>query len=280
MRDVFTQTRVDEAIGLANDFLTHERGTQLDGDFAAASVRQHVASVAEQAEEFLTAIPYPNQQGLYVPLSKLNAHMFSKAVAVLPGHIVLVTPQLVGEQGSSFYPAVVSEDGTKTGMLRLHVMHRPFRQKLGRAAATFLSSAGQSETSGIGQHGRLPSDGVEAEHFATLLTAGSDPDVGDRWLAGEHVNHTWRKSPNDSVTSRVNNMLLDENTPQSTVTLTQQQFKLGKAILLWHEALRNANNKPETATRSNALLVVQGLGFEALKTRSPKSLDTLKRLLA
>jgi hypothetical protein len=147
-------------------------------------------------------------------------------------------------------------------------------------SATVLSAAGQSETNGIGDHSRTTSDGVEAEHFATLLAAGSDPGVQAAWQAGNHVNHAWRKKPGNSVTTEVSQRLFGQDIPQQTITITRQDVATGKAVLLWHEGMRDDKGQPETAAKDKALVVVQSLGYEALRTQNPQGIDTVKRLIA
>ena len=144
-----------------------------------------------------------------------------------------------------------------------------------------LSAAGQSETAGIGDHGRTNSDGIEAEHFATLLAAGSDPQVKTAWQRGEHVNHAWRDNTQDSVVAEVSGRLFSEDAPQTTLTVTKAQVASGQAMLLWHEGMRDADTgQPEAATQPNALVVVQGLGYEALRSTSPHAIDNLKEMIA
>jgi hypothetical protein len=275
-----TQTRVEDAVANANDFLTTERGANLDGDFASTQVAERVTSVQERAQDLLEAFPYPGLDGLFVPLSQHNSSDYSEAVAVLPGYLVLVPSTLVEKGPAHFYPAVVSEDGLKTSELRLHVLKQPYKQQIRYGASMVLSAAGQSETKGVGDHGRKTNDGVEAEHFSTLLAAGSDQAVQTAWVNGQHVNHSWRQQPGNSVTAEVSSRLFGQDIPQTTITITREQVETGKAMLMWHEGMRNEQNVAETATRDNALVVIQGLGFEALRTANPKGVEDVKRILS
>lgn len=282
MSEIFTQTRVEDAIASTNNFLGTERGASIDGGFAAAQVAERVATVSERAEAVLQSVPHPKLDGLYVPLSKHNASDYPEAATVLPGYLVLVPSSLADPTvKNEFYPAVVSEDGLKSDNLRLHVLRQPYRQQVRYGASMVLSAAGQSETEGIGDHGRKSDDGVEAEHFATLLAASSDASVQAAWQSGQHVNHTWREQVDNSVTAEVSRRLFGSDMPQTTITITRQQIEGGKAMLLWHEGMRDEQTgKPETAARDNALPVIQGLGYEALRSRGPQGIDNVRRLLA
>jgi hypothetical protein len=281
MLEIITQTRVEDAIAQTNSFLGAERGASIDGDFAGHQVAERVATVQERAEAVLYSVPHPKLDGLYVPLSKRNANTFDEAAAVLPGFLVLI-PSAAVEQGTSFfYPAVVSEDGLKTGDLRLHVLRQPYRRQVRYGASMVLSAAGQSETKGVGEHGRKNNDGVEAEHFATLLAAGSDSRVQAAWRSGQHVNHNWRGQSGNSVTAEVSKRLFGSDIPQTTITITKQQVEAGQAMLLWHEGMRDSQTgAPETATKDKALVVIQGLGYEALRTSNPRAIDNVKGLIA
>lgn len=281
MTEVITQTRAEDAIANTNAFLETERGASLDGDFASGQIAERVVSVRQQAEDLLYAVPHPKLDGLYVPLSKHNANHYGEAAAVLPGYLVLV-PSILVEPGSSvFYPAVISEDGMKTGDLRLHVLRHPYHQQINYGASMVLSAAGQSETEGIGEHGRKANDGVEAEHFATLLAAGSDQSVQAAWQSGQHVNHAWREQSGNSVTTEVSKRLFGQDVPQTTLTITRQQIEAGQAMLLWHEGMRDEQTgQPETAVKDNALVVIQGLGYEALRANNPSGIDDVKRMMA
>lgn len=281
MTEAITQTRIEDAVASTNAFLGTERGTSLDGDFASHQVAERVQTAAQRAEDLLLSVPHPKLDGLYVPLSKHNASRYSEAVTALPGYLVLVPSALVESGTSVFYPAVVSEDGLKNNNLRLHVLRQPYRQQVRYGASMVLSAAGQSETKGVGEHGSKASDGVEAEHFATLLAAGSDRSVQSAWQSGSHVNHSWRGQTGNSVTAEVSKRLFGRDIPQTTLTITQSQIEQGQAMLLWHEGMRDdRSGQPETAARDNALVVIQGLGYEALKTSNPQGLDTVKRLIA
>lgn len=281
MSEIITQAKIEDAIASTNAFLGAERGATIDGGFASKQVAERVTSVSERAKALLQSVPHPNLSGLYVPLSKHNAGRYDEVAAVLPGYLVLVPSALVKAGTSSFYPAVVSEGGIKTGALRLHVLQQPYHGKVGSGTSTILSAAGQSETKGIGEHGRKSNDGVEAEHFATLLAAGIDTSVQTAWRAGKHVNHAWRQQASSSVTTEVSKRLFGSNIPQATLTITKQQIETGRAMLLWHDGMRDAQTgSPETAARDNALVVIQGLGYEALRAQSPQGIDTVKRLIA
>ena len=177
MSDTITQTRAEDAIATTESFLQLERGTGIDGDFAGSQIAERILTVRERAEDLLLSVPHPKLAGLYVPLSKHNSQHFEDAVTALPGYLVLIPSTLVEPGTSLFYPAVVSEDGIKDNNLRLHVLRQPYRQQIRYGAAMVLSAAGQSETKGIGDHGKKSNDGVEAEHFATLLAAGKDVSV-------------------------------------------------------------------------------------------------------
>lgn len=278
---MLTELRAESVIAETSAFLEVTRGAPIDGGFASRQVAERVVSNAEWAETLLTSIAHPKHPSLYVPLSAYNADYYQDAVAVLPGHIVLVPSSLLEPGAAAFYPAVVSEDSLTTGSLRLHVLRQPFRRQLGYGTATILSAAGQSETKGIGSHDRTIADGVEAEHFATLLATGSDARLQAAWRAGQHVNHSWRAQPQNAVITEASSRLFGDTIPQATITISEQQVASGKAMLFWHEGLRNKQTgQPETATRDQALVIVQGLGYEALRTANPAGLEAVKRLLA
>ena len=280
MSEKLTQSKAEDAISITQDFLQEERGVSIDGEFASFQVAERITTIGDRAETVLTNTPHPSLEGLYVPLSKHNSDTYDEAVAVLPGHIVLVPSALV-EKGTSFlYPAVVSEDGLKTQTIRLHVLKQPYNQKIQYGAAMVLSAAGQSETKGVGVHGKKSNDGIEAEHFATLLAAGSDKTVQEAWKAGVHINHTWREKDSNSVITEVSSRLFGKDIPQHTITLTKNQIESGRAMLLWHEGMRNEAGDPETATQAKALVVIQSLGFEALRASSPDSIDNVKALIS
>lgn len=280
MTEAITQTRIEDAVASTNAFLEVQRGTGIDGGHATLQVAERIASVAERAAAVLQSVPHPKFDGLYVPLSSHNASSFDEAAAVLPGHMVLVPSAIIGPGPSVFYPAVVSEDGLKNNDIRLHVLRQPYRQQIQHGAAIVLSAAGQSETRGIGEHGRTAADGVEAEHFATLLAAGADQHIQAVWQAGQHINHTWRTQPSSSVMSEVSGRLFGADIPQTTLTITKQQIETGRAMLLWHEGMRDPQTgNPETATKEKALVIVQGLGYEALRSNNPHGIDAIKRLL-
>lgn len=281
MPELITQTKVEDAVAHAETFLGVERGLHIDGDFAGQQIADRIATVKDRAEEMLYSIPHPQLKGLYIPLSAYNAAYFDEAAAVLPGYMVLIPSVLVDKGTSVFYPAVVSEDGLKSDALRLHVLRQPYRQQIGYGMSVVLSAAGQSETSGIGDHGRKSNDGIEAEHFNTLLVAGIDADIATAWQSQIHSNHVWRNQANNSVTTEVSRRLFGADIPQSTVTITREQIASGNAMLLWHEGMRDGvSGQPETAAQDNALVVIQALGYEALREHSPGSLDTVKRLLS
>lgn len=277
-----TQSRVEDAVARTEAFLHAERGVGIDGAYAGQQVADRIATVSERATAVLESIPHPKFSGLYVPLSDYNAKDFDEVAAVLPGYFVLIPSSLVDQGTSVFYPAVVSQDGLKTpGSMRLHVLKQPFRQQARYGASTVLSAAGQSETKGIGDHGRLASDGVEAEHFDTLLAAGSDTRVQTAWQSGQHINHTWRSKPDSSVTTEVAKRLFGTEIPQATLTITRSEIEAGQAMLLWHDAMRDdQTGEPEAATKENALVVIQGLGYEALREKNPRGIKDVKKLIA
>lgn len=282
MPKIISQSRAEDAIAAANSFLQRERGEGLDGDFAARQVEGRVLSVAEQVEDLLTSVPHPELSGLYVPLSRFNASRYDEAVSALPGYFVLLPSRLVDKTAeAAFYPAVVSEDSLVVNALRLHVLEKPWRANNQHAASVILAGAGQSETEGIGAHGRTDSDGVEAEHFATLLSIANDQKAQAAWQSGQHINHQLRKRPDSSVTSIMSRKLFGSEVPQTTITLSRQQFKQGAATLLWHAKMRDTDTgRPETAAQDNALLVVQALGYQALSSYNPQALDNVRRLIA
>jgi len=280
MTEFLTQTRVEEAISEANNFLQSERGAILDGDVAADTVRERVVTVAEEAEALLRERPILGKEGFYAPLSKGNPEDFARAAATLKGYMVLVPAMLTGDKVPGFYPAVVSEqDATPTSM-RLHVFKQPYKRQLTSSVSTLLSASGQSETAGVGDHGHENGDGVEAEHFATILTAGGDKATREAWQEGDHINHKWRKNPRNSVTSQMSQTLFGSEIPQATITITKKGVEEGEALLLWHEGMRDQETgQIETATRPGALVVIQALGMEALKKTDP-TLENVKILVS
>jgi hypothetical protein len=280
MSEIITQSRAEDAIANTNAFLNIERGASIDGGFASQQISERVTSVKDRAEAILCSIPHPKLSGLYVPLSKYNANNYAEVASTLPGYFVLVPSALVEPNTSVFYPAVVSEDGLKSNTLRLHVLQQPYRQQVRYGAAMVLSAAGQSETKGIGEHGRKSNDGIEAEHFATLLAAASDEQVQAAWQSGVHVNHMWREQSSNSVTAEVSKRLFGGAVPQTTITITKEQIEAGQAMVLWHEGMRDDQaGSPEVATKDQALVVIQGLGYEALRNHNSRGLDNVKRLI-
>jgi hypothetical protein len=265
------------AVQKLGDFLQETRGALPDGGFASEQVAERVVTVAERAENLLTSVSHPQKPGMYVPLSKYNAAHYDEAVHVLPGHLVLVPPPLVGSSEKGFYPAVVSEDGIAAKALRLHVLRQPylFKEGLRAGPAILLSAAGQSETIGVGDHGRGIGNGVEAEHYASLLATARNAGAAAAWRAGTHVNHEWRE--HSSVPTQFARLLLGQEAQQSTLTITREQITEGQAMILWHESLRDATGRPEAATRDGALVTLQALGYTAL---SPDAVDNVKRSLA
>lgn len=283
MTEIATKMQIEDSVASANTFLQSQRDSSLDGSFAADQITGRVVSVAERAAAFLRAVEYKNMPGLYGVIGQTNAAQYEEAVVTLPGYMVLVPSALadLGNRASQLLPAVVSEDGIKNNHLRLHVLMQPYRQQLRYGASLLLSAAGQSETAGIGEHGRRSDDGLEAEHFATLLTVGADPALQAGWQMGQHINHAWRTADSQSVSSQVSSRLFDSGMQQKTITISKAQVEAGKAMLFWHDGLTDAQTgKPEAATRSDALVVLQALGFEALRQREPSAVDNLKRLLA
>jgi hypothetical protein len=280
MSEILTQSKAEDAISITEDFLIEERGTSIDGDYASYKVAEQIATIGDRAKIVLTSTPHPNLDGLYVPLSKYNSGIYDEAATVLPGHIVLIPSALVEKGTSLLYPAVVSEDGLKTQSIRLHVLKQSYSQKIQYGTSMILSAAGQSETKGVGAHGTKSSDGIEAEHFATLLAAGGDRTVQEAWKNGTHINHAWRGNDSNSVMAEVSNRLFGTDIPQSTITITKQQIENGQAMLLWHEGMRDDSGNPETATKEKALVVIQSLGFEALHASNPRGIETVKELIA
>lgn len=281
MSEIITHSKIEDAIASTNAFLGAERGASLDGDYAGLQIAELVSTVKDRAEAVLRSVAHPTLEGLYVPLSKHNASSYAEAAAVLPGYLVLVPSALVERGTSLFYPAVVSEDGLKNNNIRLHVLKQAYHQQIRYGASVVLSAAGQSETKGIGDHGKKSNDGVEAEHFSTLLAAGSDPSVQAAWQAGQHINHSWREQAGNSVTAELSKRLFGSDIPQTTITITKDQIEKGQAMLLWHEGMRDKQTGNfETAARDNALVVIQGLGYEALRNRSPQGIDNVKRLIS
>lgn len=283
MHEVLTQSRIEDAIDGANLFLSQGRNATLDGAVAADHVEERVVSAQEHAEGLLTAIPYPKMDGYYAPLSKFNANHYAHIVAALPGYMVLVPSKVVDKTlPPAFFPAVVSEDGLKANNLRLHVMQQPYRGSLSYTSSMVLSAAGQSETKGVGVHGHHANDGLEAEHFTTLLAAATNQNVKNAWKAGKHINHKWRKQDEGSVTTYANHLIFGKEIPQTTITIPEEDIRSGDAMLLWHEGMRNddRNGRPETATAERALIVIQGLGYDAIKNTRPKDLDAVKDLIS
>lgn len=281
MTERITQSFTEDAIAGAEDFMQRERGMGIDGGAATVAVEERVASTRDTAIDLLQTKPQKN--GFYIPLSKQNFADFDLASTALAGYMVLVPSALVSREDTrSFYPAVISEDGLKQpNTMRLHVLKQGYRQQLNPSVATVLSAAGQSETKGVGEHGHKGGDGVEAEHFATLLAAGSDQQVRQAWQSGIHVNHAWRDKANSSVLTQVNGRIFGKEIPQTTITWTKRDFQEGKAALLWHEGMRDQSTGiAETATKKDALVVIQALGHEAIRTKNPNALDDVKRLIA
>lgn len=276
MTETFKSENVDQAVEKLGNFLEAERGASPDGGFASEQVAQHVMTVAERTQHLLTSVAHPQIPRMFVPLSKYNAGQYDEAVSILPGHMVLVPSPLVGSLEKSFYPAVVSEDGIAQRALRLHVLHQPYLFRgLGVSAATLLSAAGQSETLGVGDDNRPVGDGIEVEHFAALLTVGESAGATATWRT-DHANHGVRKLPNSSVSSQFVHALLGQEARQSTLTITKKQIDDGKAMILWHDSLRDVAGDPEAATRDNALVTLQALGYQAL---TPEAVDNIKRSL-
>lgn len=295
MKETITETYAEDAIADANDFMQQERGVGIDGAEATLTVTERVMSAREAAESALRAVPssrierLPSDDSMFVPLSDYNSEKFDEVRVALAGYMVLVPSSYVDRDvKGKLYPAVVSEDGlSQPDALRLHILKKPYQRGLSKTATVALSAAGQSEawdmkkgTKVVGHHNHQGGDGVEAEHFATLLAAGIDSNVRSAWQNGQHPNHAWREQANNSVLSRVNNTILANEMPQQTVTFKKRHFEQG-AMILWHEGLRSEETgAAETATKDQALVIVQAIGHEAIKSRNPDALDNVKRLLA
>lgn len=279
MSEYITPTRIEDAIDSVHTFISKERGSDLDGGFASTQLHERILSTSELAEQLFTETPHPNFPGLYVLLHNKIDQEFNEALHVLPGHILLLPSITVDKKDSSFYPAVVSEDSVSLGALRLHVLCQPYKKTLTTGARTILSGAAQAETKGIGNHNRTANDSIEAEHFTALLTISGNDTLASKWVDGDHVNHAWRQNKNTSVTSEMHKNIFGNEIPQTTITITQQDIINGKAALFWHESLRGHNDRPEHAGKQDALIMVQALGFQALKANSPRSIDTIKGML-
>lgn len=272
------------------DFLEHERGADIDGAETADVVRERIISIEDAAEDLLTGIPHPKQDKFYVPLSAYNANRFDEVAETLADYFILVPSALVNPQApSAFYPAVISErgmadrshiKGQDANVLRLQVLQHPFRrEQIAYGGAVLLAAAGQSETEGVGKHGHDGGDGVEAEHFQTLMAVGSDPSIQAAWAKGDHINHSWAGQPHTSVASQVSRRLHGKDAPQETITITRLQVENREAQLLWHEEMRDDDGKPLNASRKNALVIAQAMSFEAI-AEQPARLDNLKRMIA
>jgi len=280
MPEQLTKGSADDAIDAANNFLSTERGSSLDGDFASIELTRRVVSVQEHAEYLLTANPI-NNTGLYAPLASGNVDKFHEVATTLAGYFVLVQSNIIEPGSNSFYLATVSSEGSTKEQMSLHVFMYPYKAVSKYASSLLLSAAGQSEMPGIGDHSRVTNDGIEAEHFPTLLAAGVDTVVLDSWKNGNHINHIWRKNPESSVLTEVSTLLFDQSMRQRTVILTKSQVEKRKAALYWHEEMRDdITGEPDAATKQGALLVVQGLGFQSLKEKSPIGLSVVKSLLS
>lgn len=293
MTEQYTPSRAEDAIAATSDFLSTELGATIDGEQAAAQVAEHLSSVQDRAKALLQAIPHPTlgKQGLYVPLSKYNATSYDEAVAVLPGHLVLLPSAIIDPGTTELYSAMVSEDGIALRKLRLHVLRQPYHRDASYGAGVMLAAAGQSETKGVGMHGKKSSDGLEAEHFPTLLAAGTDPALQAAWKNGSHINHKWRENDQNSVFRQVTSLLFTENTPPATVTVTRQDIEAGKKMLLWDiDLLDEANKTPANAGKEKALVLYQALAFQAMlgvSAENPqgtstgnKRLNSIKDLIA
>lgn len=298
MEDI-TKTKFEDAAEQAETFLDQERNVSLDGSFAADTVLDTVDNTKDTANAVLRANEVGKTPDLFVPLSKRNAHEFELVAETLPGYVVLVPSSLVGKpEDKAFYPAIISADKAsgqhqcapgcshdhhhhERDEIRLHVLQHKFgfQGALGEGAKTILSAAVQSETEGIGDHGRLDTDGVEAEHFPTLLAISSDPILQARWQAGHHVNHTWREQKDTSVLTQVNHTLLGSEVPQATISITRSDVEAGKAAIFWHPALE-AEHGAETGTKPNALVLVQALGYSSLVGKNPNAIDNVRRILS
>ena len=52
-------------------------------------------------------------------------------------------------------------------------------------------------------------------------------------------------------------------------------------MLFWHAGMRDPRTgRPESASRDKALVIVQALGYEALKNRNPRGIDDVKRMIS
>ncbi len=294
MTEVITQTRIEDAIDETNSFLQYERNTDVDkgsgvevdekGDILTADkqLERRILTTEDVAEELLTARPIAKMDGFYAPLSSENPEDFPLIAKTFPGRIVLVPAVLAGDKVSALYPAVVSEQDATSSNIRLHVFKQAYRQTLTSSAGVILSAGGQSETAGIGRHGHGVGDELEAEHFATIIAASSDDAVREAWQDNKHINHKWRKEPDNSVTTQMSKRLFGDEIPQSTISISKQAIVEGGAALLWHKGMRDqSTGAPESATRPDALEVMQALGFQALKEKDPKNgLDNVKKMVS
>lgn len=280
MKETITQSQIEDAVDTASSFITQERGTSLDGSFASTYMREKITSTAELAEQLLTETPHPSLPGLYVPLHSGTQQQFEESLHVLPGHIVLLPSAFVDRKDSAFYPAIVSEDSIAHNALRLHVLRQPYKKQLLGSSRTILSGAAQAETKGVGSHGRTANDGVEAEHFTALMTISSSEQSITNWANGYHVNHGWRSGKQTSVTSEMHRQIFEDEIPQTTITITKQDILNKRAAVYWHESLRGTDGKPEHGSTTDALIIIQALGFQALKEKRPRALDSIKTMIA
>lgn len=276
----------EDKIAEANSFLEIYTGDTLDGNFASGVLHDQVLWQADDVRQLLRAAPINSMDAFTIPLGAHNSKNIESVTHILEGCVVLVPSGLVSKGVSELYPAVIAKSlAPKT--VRLHVLDMPYRAKLQEGAAKILSAASQYEVAGIGEHdsGRVAKDSVEAEHFLTLLTAGTDDAVRATWQAGEHPNARWRNGEDaagataaGSVLAEVSKRLLGNDFKLHTISITESQLALGEACVLWHEGLEADNTVGvEIGDRPNALLVVQGLGHSAVK--QAKQLDVVKGLM-
>ena len=272
-----TVGQIEEGTGELTSFLGSERGGA-DGWDASINLAK-VVSPERAAYEFAADVTRLNQFGYYEILRHDDevgrVGQFNRFMA---GRIV-IAPSIRGGR-MQLFPAVVSLKSIgDPSNLRLHVLEKPLQADgLTEVQRISLSAAAQSETEGIGQHGRVTDDRVEAEHFLTVMRAAIDPVTARVWSSGTHPNHTWRQQASVLDVVSTPTQQAPSLMPSRIKTVN---FKGGLPTgyrLYWHDSLTSGDKSVETGNRANALVHAQGLGYLTLKDTG--NVDNLRRLIA
>ncbi|HVS78754.1 MAG TPA: hypothetical protein VHD84_00480 [Candidatus Saccharimonadales bacterium] len=275
MNQIYTElssSQITDEIGRSQEFVIAERG-QIDQIDAAANLAGMV-SPQQAAYEFARDPSRQNKRGFYEilrhndgpdRLAAFRTHMAGRMVIVL--------------KLAHLFPAVVSVDKDQTAAIKLHIFENLWRPGGLTALQRYvLSGTAQAETKGVGEHGRLSDDKVEAEHFLGLLNGAARISEATTWRRGIHPNHSYRGN-NSSVPSRLSEATAESPglIPGGTITTVSFSRLPAPQVIYWHEDLLSERGI-ETGDQPDALKALQGLGYISLLEQ--KKDDNLRALLA